>query len=162
MEMEITHVGIPTSNKLFHRATSWPSPSSHPSHAALRPLSTASWLPTWPYPCISTGLLIGVSTSWAASPPGSSVWLSVRGSEAYGRTLASLPSSGVPSISTPVGVWRPLPIPGPAAATRDRRRLRRKRPAPASPLLDGDEAMKMVAVGAGEVDVCVAEDEDEV
>jgi hypothetical protein len=29
-------------------------------------------------------------------------------------------------------------------------------------LLDGDEAMKMVAVGAGEVDVCVAEDEDEV
>jgi hypothetical protein len=59
--------------------------------------------------------------------------------------------------------------------------LRRKRPAPArskittmqpmtmpamappeSPLLGGDEAMKMVAVGAGEVDVCVAEDEDEV
>ena len=126
------------------------------------------------YPCISTGLLTGVSTSWAASSPCSSVWLSGGGRKAYGRTLAFLPSSGAPSISALAG---PLPILGPA----DRRRLRRKRPAPArsrattiqpmtmpamappeSPLWDVDGAMKTVVVGAGEVDVCIAEDEDEV
>jgi hypothetical protein len=130
------------------------------------------------YPCISTGLLTGVSTSWAASSPCSSVWLSGGGRKAYGRTLAFLPSSGAPSISALAG---PLPILGPAAATRDRRRLRRKRLAPARsrtttiqpmtmpamapperPLWDVDGAMKTVVVGAGEVDVCIAEDEDEV
>ena len=59
--------------------------------------------------------------------------------------------------------------------------MRRKRPAPArsrtptmqpmtmpamappeSPLLDVDEAIKAVTVGADEADVCVAKDEDEV